>query len=64
MEETTDPIITPFVNNHLVNGFEMKRTKWGYDYKEVCPECNRHRLYTFTKGNIKFKKCPFCSNCT
>jgi hypothetical protein len=63
MKETEDAIITPFVRKHLMNGYKMKRTKWGYDFKEVCPECFRQRLYTFVKNNFEYKKCPFCENC-
>lgn len=62
MKETEDPIITPFVRWHIDNGFEIKRTKLGYDLLKSCNECFKKYKYTFIKDNIQYEKCPLCTN--
>ena len=61
--ERTDPVITPFVQNHLKNGWEIKRTRLGYDHLETCPECKSGYLYTFKKGLFSKQDCPNCDYC-
>ena len=56
-----DPIITPFIQQHLKEGYQIKLTKTGSSYHQNCPKCQCAYLYTFIKGLFSIKKCPFCS---
>ena len=57
----TDSIITPFVRQKLVEGYEIKkRLHGGCDLLQECPDCHNKYLYTFIKSGVETKLCPHC----
>jgi len=56
-----DPVITPFVHYYLAFGWKLKiRNKAAVLHR--CPRCKEPYYFTFFKGDVEIKKCPWCDS--
>jgi hypothetical protein len=61
----SDPIITPFVESALADGYKIKKGIDGRcDHLERCSKCQGGYVYTFIKAGIETKRCPHCEQLT
>ena len=61
MIELSDPIITPFVQRQIADGYTVKARKGGCDDLSRCEKDDRHHyVFTFRQDGVEIKKCPHC----